>query len=136
MALALSDHYILISDGSRSTFCGLGWVSHLWFGFESWKFPPKMSNFSIFSFQVNNYLFGSGQKVPGSKAGRPLINCGSKVSSGRVRDPSLILTTWFSHRIIFWGILLYFKAYFLLSLYYKKVKRKNIHVGIVKMLQS
>jgi len=44
-----------------------------------------MSNFSIFflSGQKKN-LFGSGQKVPGSKAGRPLIYCGSKVSSGQI----------------------------------------------------
>jgi len=55
---------------------GSGWVSHLWFGFEFGKFPLKMSNFSIF--------FLLGQKVPRSKAGLPLIYCGSKVSSGRV----------------------------------------------------
>jgi len=50
---------------------GSGRVSHLWFGFEFGKFPLKMSN--------------SGRKVPGSEAGRPLIYCGSKVSSGWVR---------------------------------------------------
>jgi len=43
-------------------------------GFEFGKFPLKMSKF-----------FRSGQKVPGSKVGRPLIYCGSKVSSGQVR---------------------------------------------------
>jgi len=62
-----------------SIFCGLGRVSHLWFGFEFGKFPLKMSNFSFFSLRV-------GRKVPGSKLGRPLIYCGSKVSLGRVRD--------------------------------------------------
>jgi len=43
-----------------------------------------MSNFSIFSLRVKKNCFGSGQKVPGSKLGRPLIYCGSKVSLGRV----------------------------------------------------
>jgi len=33
---------------------------------------------------VKNNCFGSGQKVPGSKPGQPLIYCGSKVSSGWV----------------------------------------------------
>jgi len=56
----------------------LGWVSHLWFEFGFGKFPLKMSNFNFFP-------FGLARKVPGSKAGRPLIYCRSKVSSGRVR---------------------------------------------------
>jgi len=64
-----------------SIFCGTGRVSHLWFGFEFGKFPLKMSNFFL-SGQKN--LFGSGQKVPRSKVGWPLIYCRSKVSSGRV----------------------------------------------------
>jgi len=64
---------------------GSGRVSHLWFGFEFGKFLLKVSNFSIFFLSGQKNLFGSGQKVPGSKAGSPLINCGSKVSSGRVR---------------------------------------------------
>jgi len=64
---------------------GLGWVSHLWFGLEFGKFPLKMSNFSIFSLRIKNNCFGSGPKAPRSKPGRPLIYCGSKVSSGRVR---------------------------------------------------
>jgi len=46
-------------------------------GFEFGKSPLKMSNLSI--------LFPLGQKVPGSKAGRPLIYCGSKVSLDWVR---------------------------------------------------
>jgi len=57
---------------------GPGQVCHLWFGFEA-------SNFSIFSPFVKKNLFGLGQKVPGSKAGQPLIYRGSKVSSGQVR---------------------------------------------------
>jgi len=48
-----------------------------------------MSNFSIFCPSVKKNLFGSGQKVPGSEAGRPLIYCGSKVSSGSGQGPSL-----------------------------------------------
>jgi len=67
-----------------SIFCGLGWVSHLWFGFEFGKFLLKMSNFSIFSLWLKKNLFGLGRKVPGSKMGQPLIYCGSKVGSGRV----------------------------------------------------
>jgi len=66
---------------------GLGRVSHLWFGFEFVKFPPKMSIFQFFSLRIKKNLFGSGRKVPGSKADRPLIFCGSKVSSGQ--GPSL-----------------------------------------------
>jgi len=38
----------------------------------------KTSNFSIFSPLDQKNLFGLGQKVPGSKAGQPLIYCGSK----------------------------------------------------------
>jgi len=63
-------------------------VSHLLFGFEFGKFPIKMSNFSIFfpsDQKKQKNIFGSGQKVPGSKASRPLICCGSKVSLGQVR---------------------------------------------------
>jgi len=63
---------------------GLGRVSHLWFGFEFGKFPLNMSNFSIIFPSDKKNLFGSGQKVPGSKADQPLIYWGSKVSSGRV----------------------------------------------------
>jgi len=91
------------SDGSGSkTLTGLGQffvsrvgsglVSHLWFGFGYGKFPLKISNFSPLD-QKN--LFGSDQKVPGSKAGWPLIYCGSKVCLGRVglgQGPSLIFS--------------------------------------------
>jgi len=44
-------------------------------------------NFSIFSPSDKKYLFGSGQKVPRSKTGRPLICVGQKyawVGSGQV----------------------------------------------------
>jgi len=76
---------VVSSDGSRSKIFDPGRVSHLWFGFEFWKFPLKMSNFQFFSLRVKKNCFGSGRKVPGSKPGRPLIYCRSKVSSGRVR---------------------------------------------------
>jgi len=66
-----------------------GWVRDLWFGFEFGKFPPKMSNFSIFCPSGQKNLFGLGRKVPGSKAGGPLIYCGSKVSSSRVGSGSI-----------------------------------------------
>jgi len=69
-----------------------GRVSHLWFGFEFGKFPLKMSNFSIFFPSGQKNLFGLGTKVPGSKAGRPLIYCGSKVSSGWARAHLYSLT--------------------------------------------
>jgi len=57
---------------------GLGQPFMVWVWI--WKISPKSVNF-LPSGQKN--LFRSGQKVPGSKAGRPLIYCGSKVSSGR-----------------------------------------------------
>jgi len=62
---------------------GSGRVSNLWFEFKMENFPLKCQ---IFSLRIKKNLFGSGQKVPRSKAGRPLIYCGSKVSSGRVRS--------------------------------------------------
>jgi len=77
--------WVWTSDGSGSKifgpcrvgsiFCGSGWFSHLWFGFEFGNFPLKMSNFSIFSLRVKKSLW------VGSKAGQPLIYCGSKVST-------------------------------------------------------
>jgi len=86
----------LISDGSRSKifdpgqvgsiFCGSGWVRSgqpfmVWVWI--WKISPKKVKFFNFSLRVKKNLFGSGQKVPGSKVG--LIYCRIKVSSGRVR---------------------------------------------------
>jgi len=44
-----------------------------------WKISPK--NIKFFNF----FYLRSGQNVPGSKAGQPLIYCGSKVCSVRVR---------------------------------------------------
>jgi len=71
-------HKILAMGSGRVR---LGWVSHFWFEFKFGKFPLKMSNFFPSNKKI---IFGSGQKVPGSKGGRPLIYCRSKVSSGRV----------------------------------------------------
>jgi len=67
---------------------GPGRVRNLWFGFDLGKFPLNMSNFSIFFCFGSKNIFGLGQKVSGSKAGRPLIYCGSKVSLGQVRAVS------------------------------------------------
>jgi len=85
-------HKVSPSDGSGSKFFDPGWVNFLWLGLGwvrsgqpsmiwvwVWKIPPKNIKF----FKKN--LFWFGQKVPGWKAGRPLIFCGSKVSSGRVK---------------------------------------------------
>jgi len=44
------------------------------------KFPLRTSNFSIFSLLAQKNLIGLGQKVPGSKAGWPLIYCGLKTN--------------------------------------------------------
>jgi len=49
-----------------------------------WKFSPKNVKFFNFCPSGKKNLFGSSQKVTGSKGGRPLIYSGSKVSSGRV----------------------------------------------------
>jgi len=67
------------SDGSGSKIFDptLGQPSMVWVWI--WKISPKkMSNFSLF--------FPSGQKVLGLKAGQPLIYCGLKISSGRIRS--------------------------------------------------
>jgi len=117
--------FVNYSDGSgskifdpgrvRSIFCGPGWVgmgrvSHLWFGFESEKFPLKMSNVSIFLPSGQKNLFGLCRKVHGSKVGRPLIYCGSKVSSGQVRahlskmwltrQNTLLIFLWIQSKLI------------------------------------
>jgi len=50
-----------------------------------WKISPKnVKFFNLFPF--GSKKISSGQKVPGSKVGRPLIYCGSKVSLGQVRS--------------------------------------------------
>jgi len=49
------------------------------------KFSPKnVKFFNFFYLRLKKNLFRSGQKVPGSMAGWPLIYCGSRVCSGRV----------------------------------------------------
>jgi len=86
---------------------GMGWVSHLWFGSGFGKFPLKMS---IFFPSGKKNLFGSGQKVPRSKAGQPLIYCGSKVSKYFVNLTSWISVSQFvllSFLIFFWKEHLY-----------------------------
>jgi len=72
-----------------------GQVSHLWFGLEI--FPLKIPNFSMFLPLGQKNLIGSGQKVPGSKTGQPLIYCGSKVCSGQ--GPSLMAKLLYYHII-------------------------------------
>jgi len=67
---------------------------------EFGKFPLKMSNFSIFFPSDQKNRFGSGRKVPGSKPGRPLIYCGSKVSSGRVGSGPISNVYIFSYSFI------------------------------------
>jgi len=82
LALLMKEVRLVMSPGKFFVArVGSGRVSHLWLRFEFGKFPPKISNFSIFG---KKNLFWLGQKVPRSKAGRPLIHCGSKVSSGWV----------------------------------------------------
>jgi len=61
-----------------SIFCGSGWVSHLWFGFELGKVPLIMSNFQIFSLRVKKNLFGSGQKVQCQRRVGLLFTAGRK----------------------------------------------------------
>jgi len=79
----IKQNKIQSSDGTGSIFFDLGQVSHLWF----------RSGFLIFSPSGQKNLFIFGQKVPGSKMGRPLISCGSKASLGQIgsgQGPSLI----------------------------------------------
>jgi len=81
------------SDGSRSKIFDPGQVSHLWFRFGLGKLPLKIPNFPIFFPLGQKNCFGSGEKVPRSKPGRPLIYCGSKVRWGRFglcQGPSLL----------------------------------------------
>jgi len=69
-----------------SIFCGSSQVGSAIYGLglNLENFPYKCQIFQFFSFRVKKNLFGSGQKVPGSKAGWTLIYCGSKVSLGQV----------------------------------------------------
>jgi len=68
-----------------------------------WKISPKNVKFFNFFPSGQKNCFGSGRKVPGSKPGRPLIYCGSKVSSGRVgsgQGPSLLVRSSLGFLII------------------------------------
>jgi len=76
-------HVIPLVMGSGQkilTWVGSGQPSLVWV----WKIPPENTKLSV---SVERSISGLGQKVPGSKAGRPLIYCGSKVCSGQ--GPSL-----------------------------------------------
>jgi len=57
------------------------------FGLGLENFPLKIPKFSIFFLSDQKKFIGSGQKVPESKTGQPLIYRGSKVCSGQ--GPSL-----------------------------------------------
>jgi len=57
-------------DGSRPKFSDLGQVG------SAWKFPPKSQFFPLGSKKSN---LGLVKKIPWSKPGQPLINCGSEV---------------------------------------------------------
>jgi len=72
-----------------SIFCGSGWVSLLWFGFEFQKFPLKMSNFSIFCPSGQKKLLWVGSESTRVKAGLAsyLLRVKSKLGSGQ--GPSL-----------------------------------------------
>jgi len=76
---------ILTRGGSGQFFVAQVMSAIYGLGLNLENFPLKMSNFSIFFHSSQKNLFGLGQKVPGSKAGWPLIYCRSKVSSARVR---------------------------------------------------
>jgi len=80
--LAYDKVAVLGSDGSRLNFFIPGWVGSAISGFGN--YPLQISNFSIFSPSGQKNSIGSGQKVPGSKTGRPLIYCGSKICMGLV----------------------------------------------------
>jgi len=80
-----------------SIFCGSDRVSHLWFGFELGKFRPK----NVKKIDKGQKKISSGRKVPGSKAGQPLIYCGSKVSWGQVRAHLYLKGNFLSKNRIF-----------------------------------
>jgi len=64
-----------------------------------WKISPKNTKFfSFFSFGSKKSL-GWVKKVPGSKVGRPLIYCGSKVCSGGSRPISRIFSISYMMRV-------------------------------------
>jgi len=62
------------------------------FAARVWKISPKNYKFLNFFSLGQKNLVSSGQKIPGSKPGPPVIYCGSEVCSGQVRlgqGPSL-----------------------------------------------
>jgi len=76
-------HFLCGNDGSGSKFFDLGWVTHLWFGFG--KFPLKIPKFTIFFLRIIKKYHQIG-----SKMGRPLIYCRSKVWVGSGQGSSLL----------------------------------------------
>jgi len=60
------------------------------YGLGSGLENSKKQIFQFFLFRSKKNLFGSGQKVPWSKAGWPPIHCGSKESLGRVKAHLLL----------------------------------------------
>jgi len=66
---------------------GLGWVSHLWYGFGFGKFPLKIPNFSIFSFWIKKISSGRVQKYLGQRRVSLLFTASQKyawVGSGPI----------------------------------------------------
>jgi len=59
------------------------------------NFPLKSQIFQFFAFQVKKNLIGSGQEVPRSNPGQPLIYCRSKVCFGQVGSGSGPSTKFF-----------------------------------------
>jgi len=70
-----SGQFFVAQVGSGQPFVVWVWI---------WKFSPKNTKFFNF-FPFESKKIALGRIVPGSKPGQPLIYCGSKVSSGRVR---------------------------------------------------
>jgi len=146
---------VQFSDGSGSknfdpSRVGLGCVSHLGrFGFELGKFPLKMSNFSIFLLQVKKNIFGLGWKVPRSRAGRPLIYCGSGTISSSVwalfihfhHKPTVQIIQIYlwchfkpkCHKIFLLSLIStpFFKSFLRIPLQFFSHKRYTIWLGIV-----
>jgi len=88
---------------------GSGEPSMVWI----WKISPqKCQNFWFISLRIKKNIFGLGLKVHGSKAGRPLIYCGSKVYSGQ--GPSLLWTKLIA--FIFGGSMSYKSSCFKLKI--------------------
>jgi len=80
----LQSRFPFVMGTGQNFLPGSGWVSlgqpsMIW----AWFWKISLNNVKIFNFYPlgQKNIFELGQKVPGSKAGRPLIYCGS----GRVR---------------------------------------------------